>query len=239
MLILEADRLYANQLRQLTLSVLPKAIIRFAPSVAGAEHELVMGPVGLLITGAGPSMAYDVLDFLSTCAEEHWRVDRVLVVTSHREHRQLSVLRSLLVRGVFDSANESPDDFSAVLRIVAAGGIYWSRTFLEFLQGRSEATTSPSCLLTAAEQLVLSIVGDGSDDDVAARKLGLSPATVSTVRRNLHRKLGVQHRGELIRFAAQNGFVRFTPTGVVRPGFALLAAACRQRKRQPVERLAI
>ena len=63
----------------------------------------------------------------------------------------------------------------------------------------------------------------------AASKLGLSPATIGTVRRNLHRKLGIQHRGELVRIAAQNGFVRFTPAGIVRPGFALLVAACQRR----------
>ena len=60
--------------------------------------------------------------------------------------------------------------------------------------------------------------------------LGLSPSTVSTVRRELHRKLGVQHRGDLVRAAAQSGFVHFTPTGVVRPGFALLSASYHPRK---------
>jgi hypothetical protein len=49
------------------------------------------------------------------------------------------------------------------------------------------------------------------------------------VRRGLHRKLGVQHRGELVRVAAQKGFVRFTPDGVERPGFALLTAAYHPR----------
>jgi DNA-binding CsgD family transcriptional regulator len=83
--------------------------------------------------------------------------------------------------------------------------------------------------LTAFEQVVLSVVGDGCDDIEAARRLSLSPATISTVRRGLHRKLHVQHRGELVRLAAQAGFVRFTPEGVERPGFGLLTAAYHPR----------
>ena len=78
---------------------------------------------------------------------------------------------------------------------------------------------------------MLSVIGDGCDDLAAAGQLGLSPATISTVRRALHRKLGVQHRGELVRMAAQKGYVRFTPAGVERPGFGLLAAAYQPRHR--------
>jgi hypothetical protein len=74
------------------------------------------------------------------------------------------------------------------------------------------------------------MIGDGSDDTTAAQKLKVSPATIGTVRRHLHRKLCVQHRGDLVRAAVQHGFVRFTPVGVVRPGFAILSAAYQARK---------
>jgi DNA-binding CsgD family transcriptional regulator len=97
---------------------------------------------------------------------------------------------------------------------------------------------SPTSLLSNSEQLVLSIIGDGSDDLDASVKLGLSPATVSTVRRNLHRKLGLRHRGELVQLAARTGYVRFTPAGIMRPGYALLAAACRRRGKPKPENAA-
>ena len=240
-LILEPDKIYADALRRLSLSVLTKATVRIAASVDEAQRALATFPADLLITGVGPSLAGDGLDFIAGCTEVPSRLDRVLVVTTHREHRQLMVLRQLPVQGVFDSASESCDQFVAALRLVAAGGVYWSRTFLDLLHRPAGETHSLFILLTAAEQLVLAIVGDGSDDAAAARELGLSPATISTVRRNLHRKLGVQHRGELVRIAAQTGFVRFTPAGVIRPGFGLLEAACRRRhrSRKPLECLAV
>lgn len=230
-LILKADRLYAETLRKLTRAVLPQASIQLVATVKDAAAALAARKTDLLITGVGASLAGDVFDILPTGPASAARAERVMVVTTNREQRQLSALRRLPIQGVFDSATEPTDQFKVALRLVAGGGIYWSRSFLDQLRHHSLETTSLSRLLTNAEQLVLAIVGDGSDDNEAADKLGLSPATVSTVRRNIHRKLGVQHRGQLIRVAAQNGFVRFTPTGVVRPGFALLAGACQERTR--------
>ncbi len=142
----------------------------------------------------------------------------------------LAALRTLEIKGVFDAANEPPETLMTALRAVAQGSRYWSQTLVDFLQEMSSTSTGLFRLLTAFEQVVLSIIGDGCDDNVAARKLGISPSTVSTVRRELHRKLGVQHRGELVRAAAQHGFVRFTPGGVIRPGFALLCAGYHARK---------
>jgi len=52
--------------------------------------------------------------------------------------------------------------------------------------------------LTEREQVVLSVVGDGSDDDQAAARLGMAPNTVATHRKAIMRKLGLHHKGELI-----------------------------------------
>ena len=69
---------------------------------------------------------------------------------------------------------------------------------------------------------MFSVIGDGCDDKVAAARLGLRESSVHSVRRELHRKLGAQHRGELIRLAAQRGYVRFTAESVQYPGQAIL-----------------
>ena len=233
-LILNSDILYAEALHQLTHTALPRAEICLASNVSQASRLLVHRSFDLLITGLDSSLSGDVLDLLTQNADSGQHFAHVLVTTTHRELRNVTVLRRLSVHGVFDSTTETSEQFLSVLRIVAAGGAYWSQSFLE-LEVKSH---SLSRILTAAEQVMLSVVGDGSDDESAARELGLSPATVSTVRRSLHRKLGVQHRGELIRIAAQNGFVRFTPTGVVRPGFALLVDAWHRRCQKLAVRLA-
>lgn len=235
-LILKADRLCAEALRNLTLTALPRATIALAHSIEQAEALLAAQPRDLLVTGAGASLAGDMLEFLSRHTGEGRRVRRALVVTSHLEQRTVSALRSMAVHGVFDSASDRPEDYVRAVQAVAGGRRYWSASILDAFTRLWAGGNSLFRLLTTSEQMVLAVVGDGCDDERAAQLLGLSAATVSTVRRELHRKLGVQHRGELIRVAAQHGFVRFTQTGVIRPGFGLLSAAyaARRGKRGPI-----
>jgi DNA-binding NarL/FixJ family response regulator len=234
-LIVKPDRLCADQLRQSTLRAFPSANIRIAASIERATRLIEAINVDLLLCGTEAARDGDLLDFISACAASPAHARSVLVVTTHCEDRVLAALRSLQVHGVLDSSIDPPEQLMTALCLVGGGQRYWSPNLVERLQRYHLGPNSLFRLLTAAEQLVLSIIGDGCDDLAAAEKLRLSPSTISTVRRELHRKLGVQHRGELVRVAAQNGFVRFTPHGVVRPGFSLLAAACPGR---PARRLA-
>ncbi|MDO8543509.1 MAG: LuxR C-terminal-related transcriptional regulator [Opitutaceae bacterium] len=227
--ILKGDKLYAQTLRQLTLRLLPGSNVRIATSVARASTLVRTRRADLLVAGTESSINGNVVDFLAVCSKPPAPARRILVLTTHGETRLLAALRSLPIDGLFDAANDNPDNFGVALRAVAAGGHYWSPTLKRRMERNAASLFR---LLTILEQVVLSVVGDGSDDVTAAHELGLSPVTVSTVRRHLHRKLGVQHRGELVRVAAQNGFVRFTPTGVVRPGFGMLAAIYRSRRRK-------
>jgi DNA-binding NarL/FixJ family response regulator len=225
-LILKADRLCAETLRELTLQVLPASKIRLANSIPAAASILARESIDLLLTGTGTSLNGDVVDFLADCVTSPGRPRRILIVTAHDAQRVFGALRALPIQGVFDSAAEPPEQFTNALKAVVEGGRYWSRSVVE----RTRRATAISRLLTPCEELVLSILGDGSDIVVAARELGLSPQTITTIRRELHRKLGVQHRGELMRVAAQTGFVRFTPSGVLRPGFATQSAQYRARQ---------
>jgi DNA-binding NarL/FixJ family response regulator len=227
--ILKSDRLYSEMLRQCAIRIFPSARITVTTTVEAAAEALRAEPADIFVTGVGAALEGDVIELLSQSPDAASLADHVLVVTSRREFRVLSCLRALDIEGVFDSVGEAPENFSDALSAVASGRRYWSQSILQHMQ-QMNAVGGHFRLLTACEQLVLSVVGDGCDDIVAARELGLSPSTVSTVRRELHRKLGVQHRGELVRVAAQNGFVRFTPVGVVRPGFAMLSAAYQARR---------
>ena len=229
---MEADRLYAEMLRQYVLRVCPEAQISCVSTVVAAQRILDETQTELFVTGIESSLHGDVVDILIRRAAHLPSSCRVLVVTGSREFRILSALRTLSVEGVFDSNTEAPEQLVEVVRAVIVGLRYWSPTVIEFIRQGGAGPQVVSRVLTEFEQIVLSVIGDGSDDLTASSELGLSPATVCTVRRELHRKLGVQHRGALVRAAAQYGFVRFTPFGVVRPGFQLLAAAYRPRKRK-------
>ena len=227
--ILEADRLYAEVLSQYVARVFPRAQITQVNLAESAALALAARPADVFIAGISAAMEGDVLDLLWQRVVRPSRETRVLVVTARREYRLLGTLRTLEVDGVFDSATEMPDQLVLALATIAQGSRYWSPSILQHMQKPGTAAMVFR-LLTAFEQIVLSVIGDGCDDSAAARQLGVSPSTVSTVRRDLHRKLGVQHRGELVRVAAQQGFVRFTPAGTVRPGFAMLTAAYHARR---------
>ena len=231
-LVLKSDRLYAEVVRQFTLRVFPGARVRLAASVDAAAEALAREPVDLLITGVGPNLEGDALELLAPDSVHRTRFSRVLVVTGHRDYRLLIALRELDVDGGFDAAGEEPENLLVALRALASGQRYWSPAIVEQVRQNLAGDRGLFRFLTVLEQIVFVVIGDGSDDTSAARELGLSQATVSTVRRELHRKLGVQHRGELVRIAAQSGFVRFTPSGVIRPGFAQLSAAYRARKQK-------
>lgn len=228
-LVLSTDRLYADMLRRALTTVSPRARVVVAHSVEAASEARRATHIDLVIAGCDPAFDGDVLQLVADCTNDH---SRVFVVASHLEYRVLTTLQTMPIRGILDTAAESPESLEIALRLVLAGESYWSPSVGARLRRMLPRSQSVCQHLSMTEQLVLSVVGDGSDDATAAEALGLSPATVSTIRQKLHRKLHVQHRGELIRVAAQNGFVRFTPAGVVRPGFSLLAAECLARKRK-------
>jgi two-component system capsular synthesis response regulator RcsB len=232
-LILKADRLYADYLRESVGRTFPQARIVVTSTVTAAAVALALERVDLLVTGVGAALEGDVLDLLARRAGEPTAERRTLVVTGRHEYRVTSVLHALAIQGVFDSGQEAPEALRQALEAVAAGRRWWSAGFADQLQGLEKAPAAPFRLLSVLEQLVLSVLGDGCDDATAAAELGLSPGTIVTVRRDLHRKLGVQHRGDLVRMAAQHGFVRFTPDGVVRPGFGLLRAQHESRRKLP------
>jgi len=235
-LILKGDRLYAESLKQHIIRCFPRVHVRLTSTVAEADKALTAEPVDLLVTGVGISLDGDVFELLAERVLPRRRAQRMLVVTCRREYRLLTALRAFTIDGLFDTNGEEPERFIVALRAVSEGIRYWSPSMLEHMQRIGSSSNSLFRFLTSFEQLVLSIVGGGCDDMTAADELGLSPSTVSTTRRELHRKLGVQHRGELVRIAAQSGFVRFTPSGVVRPGFAGLLATYMARRAKRAER---
>lgn len=230
-LIFKSDRIYANALHEHAQAVFPGAEIIIAHSLESAHLAMTGRPIDIFVTGVGASLGHDVLDVVARPGvNPTLRARHVVVVTTRHEYRVFAALRTLGVDGVFDSASEPPAAFETALRAVANGKRYWSQSVLNHMNQVGMGNSAVFRLLTLFEQVVLSVIGDGCDNTVAAQRLRLSPATVSTVRRELHRKLGVQHRGELVRVAAQHGFVRFTPTGVVRPGFSLMCALYESRR---------
>jgi len=229
-LVFKADPLSADALRRLAHWALPTVVFEIASSTKAAADALAGGAFQLFVTGLEPSLDDDIFELLSRWVGDRATDPRIFVIAAREQSRVLMTLRALSIHGLFDSLNEPPGAFADALQRVAQGGRYWSPSIWERISGNLDLACSPFKSLTLTEQIVLSVIGDGCDDHTASATLGMSPSAISTVRRRLHQKLQVQQRGDLVRLAAQNGFVRFTASGVVRPGFALLATAYRNRR---------
>jgi DNA-binding NarL/FixJ family response regulator len=223
-LILKTQLLYAETLATAARVTFPGADIVFSNRVQVAAHELQVGVLDLLITDLEMSDG-DMLDFLYQAMRNGRGFRMVLVATARRDVRTMEALGRLPIAGVFDTEGGTLGEFSDALRSMALGRGYWSKSLDSGPRRLSRPRSSTvDDHLTPLEQLVFSVIGDGTDDQEAADQLGIKESSVHTIRRTLHRKLRVQHRGELVRHAVQKGFVRFTGDGVQRPGFAMLLA---------------
>jgi DNA-binding NarL/FixJ family response regulator len=126
------------------------------------------------------------------------------------------MLRSVRYDGIYDGNAEGLDNLPAALRQVIERRLYVSPTLAPHLKRPKNITLDA---LTAKEQMVLSVIGDGSDDLQASARLVLSPRTVNTHRKAIMAKLGLHHKGQLMLYALQQGYVVVTPQAIYYPGF--------------------
>src|SRR4051794_37586887 len=120
-LILKADQLYAETLRQFTRQVFPTAAVQVAATVGAATKLLTAHRIDLLISGLAAEIEGDVLDLLLRYTRHPGGPRHVLIVTSRRAGHILLALRRLAVGGIFNPSTESPEAFMFALRTVASG----------------------------------------------------------------------------------------------------------------------
>lgn len=229
-LVMLESRTHAAAFRQGLAAVWPSAVIRTVTRLQAGKAALATEPADLIVTDIVIPDG-DVLDFIYQATVENRAKARFLIVTARKELHLLSSLKKLPVAGVFDTEAEDFIAFEKALRLVTDGVPYWSASLAEALQKQFGVGSMSWRHLTPTEQLVFSAIGDGSDDEEAALMLGLKPGTILSVRKELHHKLGIRHRGELVRRAAQYGVVHMSAAGVVRPGYAMLQATGSRSRR--------
>ncbi len=140
----------------------------------------------------------------------------ILIVTSHKDARTFCLLRSIRYDGIYDARQEGLENLRTAMQEALAHRLYISPSIGLLLKKPKNITLDA---LTEKEQIVLSTIGDGSDDQQAADKLGLSYRTVNTHRKTIMGKLGLHHKGQIMCYALQQGYVQITSQGVFRPGF--------------------
>lgn len=220
-IIAKPFRLYAEALVGVCRQAFPSAEVAVHCRGLDTLAALRERPADLLVIGlAFPDI--DGLELLEPVAHEKLAT-RVLVDSPRRDEYSLLVLRTARFDGFIDAAAEGLEQMDHALRAVMGGQGYISASVRETLVERP-AASALGRRLTNAEIHVLSVIGDGSDNDEGAERLGLSASTVQTHRRNIMRKLGVSTSAKLVREAVRLGVVRITPRGVIRRAAAQHAA---------------
>jgi DNA-binding NarL/FixJ family response regulator len=140
----------------------------------------------------------------------------ILIVTSKKDTQTFNLIRAVRFDGLYDGLAEGLDNLPTVLRQVIQRRLYVSPTFREHLKPPRNITLDA---LTPMQKVVLSVIGDGSTDDEASERLGIAPGTVNQHRKAIMAKLKLHHKGQLMLYALQQGYVRITTDNIYSPGF--------------------
>jgi DNA-binding NarL/FixJ family response regulator len=221
--IAQWGRTYAEALKGVCTRAFPKKeIILCCTTGESVLNTLRQKPTDVLLLALTfPDM--DGLDLLRYVAEEKLAA-RVLVASHHSQEHSLQALRQSRFDGLIDTQDESVEALIKALHLVAAGEPYISPSLRPQIIDRNP-TGILAQKLTPAEIHVLAEIGDGSNNQEAALRLGLTDSTVQTHRRNIMRKLGITSSAKLVLEAVRLGMVRVTTNGnIIRPGFHKFAA---------------
>jgi DNA-binding NarL/FixJ family response regulator len=230
-LILNADRLYADFIRQRVLTVHPSANCTIVQRVAQARDVFHDQKIDLFVTGVEAPDG-DIIDFLSRGSRLSSRPNATLVVTRQVGARFLATLRSVSPCGVFNVLADGLENFLCALREIASGRSYWSAG-LQHARGKLKEVQQRLALLTPTENLIFALMGDGSDDASVSATLRMRLSSVRAVRKSLHAKLGIQRKGKLVSAAVQYGFVGVTNSGIKPIGLGVLLKEYQVRSKRP------
>lgn len=210
--VLKGDRLYGDLICRQIKEFWRSAVVQFFQRGFDALDAIQTCTPDLFIAG----VKLDDMDGLEHLEPFIERDLPILIVTSRKDARTFSLLRTIRYDGIYDAFVEGLGNLHTAMQKVLERQPYVSSTMVEHLKRPRNITLDA---LTDREQLILSVIGDGSDDHETAERLNVSHYTVNTHRKAIMTKLGFHHKGQLMLYALQQGYVQITPTAVYRPGF--------------------
>ncbi len=137
---------------------------------------------------------------------------RLLVLTVHEERAYLRQLVELGVRGYL-LKRSAADELTRAIHAVAAGGLYLDPAVAGKIVGgqtRSAAhlQAGQSAELSDRESDVLRLVASGHSNKAISARLNISVKTVETYKARAMEKLGFRSRVDVVRYAADQGWLR-------------------------------
>ncbi len=202
-IIAKSDQTYAESLNSICSRVFPDAEIQSFTKGGDALSELLNTQVEYIILGL--SFAdQDGIELLQQISQQRL-ANNVIVVAEQKDRPLLPCLHTMRIDAIIDTYTESINEVRNALRLVSKGQVYVSPALRPYLVERHSSQPLRQ-LLTPGELRVLRVIGDGSDNQQAAKTLGLSEATVQTHRRSIM----LQAQG----FNESQAGLRSTPVGL-------------------------
>lgn len=166
------------------------ALAWLAAAEAGRMPDLVITDIGMRGMG-GIALAGALHDRYPELA--------VLIVSMHDN---LEYVRQAIRAGArgYVLKDAPADELLAAIHAVLVGRVFYSA---RIARGMAEQAVSPLDALTPRERDILHGIGRGQANKDIAVQLGVSVRTVETHRLNLKRKLGIEGRAELVKYAVQ------------------------------------
>lgn len=211
--VLKWDRLYGDMIRRQVWDVWPNAVVRVYQRGLDALNAMQELMPDLFVTG----VKIEDMDGLEHLEPLVHTSTPILIVTSRADFRTFEMLRHVRYDGIYDGRVEGEQHLGPALRQVIQHKLYMSPSLIPHLQNPKRKILKD--LLTPKQQIVLSVIGDGSSNKQAADRLCMSAHTVKTHRKRIMARLGLHEQGELMLFALRNGFVLVTDGGILYPGF--------------------
>lgn len=225
MVVLKWDRLSGDLIRQTIGKVWAHAEVCVFQRGFDALEAIYANTPDMFITGVKVA-DMDGLEHLEPFIETTLPI---LIITNRPDLRMFDMLRKVRFDGIFDGRFEGWDNMEEALQKVLQHERYFSPSLLEFMEKPRKATLEP---LTEMEEMVLSVIGDGSDDLQASQRLAVSTVTVASHRKRIMGKLKLHHRGQLMNYAMIQGYVVRIGDGFYQPGFQRKLAAGNAGKRR-------
>jgi DNA-binding NarL/FixJ family response regulator len=104
--------------------------------------------------------------------------------------------------------NDKPEVLRTAVATVLRGEIFYSPSVLQMCRDRQADPKFFNRLLTAREQEVLELFGQGLPDGEVAALIGISQFTAAAYRKQIMAKIDVHSQGELMKYAVSKGFSR-------------------------------
>ena len=135
----------------------------------------------------------------------------VLVLTMHRSDEYFFEVLKAGANGYVLKGADTSDLINAI-RTVARGEVFLYPTVAkQLLQDYLSRLAGPAAFgdpaLTEREKVILRLLAEGYTNKEIAEKLVVSPSTIHSHRTNLMRKLNLDTRHDLIRYARQRGLI--------------------------------